>query len=72
MSSRGHILIVDDDQALLQLLNLSLSNQGYEVTCVSNGRDALRALFARPPDLVILDIMLPEMSGGTSAGGYEK
>lgn len=63
MSSRGHLLVVDDDEALLQLLNLSLSNYGYEVTCVSNGRDALKALFAHPLDLVILDIMLPEMSG---------
>ena len=63
MNARGHILVVDDDESLLQLLELTFSNQGYNVIAVSNGRDAMRALYAHTPDLVILDIMLPEVSG---------
>ena len=63
MDARGHILVVDDDESLLQLLELTFSNQGYDVLGVTNGRDAMRAIYARPLDLVILDIMLPEMSG---------
>ena len=63
MNTRGHILVVDDDESLLQLLDLTFSNQGYRVLAVTNGRDAMRALYAHTPDLVILDIMLPEVSG---------
>jgi DNA-binding response OmpR family regulator len=63
VDTRGHILVVDDDESLLQLLDLTFSTQGYRVIPVANGRDAMRALYAHGPDIVILDIMLPEVSG---------
>ena len=63
MSSKGKILVVDDDVTLLQLMEFSLSDVGYEVECVSSGLEALRALFTSPPDLIVLDIAMPEMDG---------
>jgi DNA-binding response OmpR family regulator len=63
MASRGKLLVVDDDKTLLQLLDLSLKDEGYDVTCATNGRDALRTVFTERPDLIVLDIMMPGMSG---------
>lgn len=62
-SARGHILVVDDDKPLLQLLELTFCSQGYGVTCVSSGREALRTIYRQQVDLVVLDIMLPEITG---------
>ena len=63
MSESGRLLIVDDDTTLLQLLELRLSLEGYDVASADNGLAALRWFFEHRPDLVILDIMLPEMNG---------
>lgn len=63
MGAREHILVVDDDKALLQVLELTLSEHGYEVSCATSGLQALRLIFQRQPDLVILDIGIPEING---------
>jgi light-regulated signal transduction histidine kinase (bacteriophytochrome) len=60
---QGHILIVDDTPDNLRLLSKTLSEQGYEVQCAINGKLALMAVQHQPPDLILLDIKMPEMNG---------
>lgn len=63
MDNHKKILVVDDDQAFLRLVEQVLSQQGYEVIKAPNGQDALRVLFSRQPDLVLLDVVMPKMDG---------
>jgi two-component system phosphate regulon response regulator PhoB len=58
-----HILVVDDEPDLLELIRYNLAQHGYEVTCALSGEEALTQLNARPPDLVVLDLMLPGVDG---------
>ncbi|MDJ0703426.1 MAG: response regulator [Leptolyngbyaceae cyanobacterium MO_188.B28] len=60
---KGDILIVDDAPENLQILFAILSEQGYEVRRVRTGRQALNAILADAPDLVLLDICMPDMDG---------
>ena len=60
---RHDILIVDDVPENLQILALMLKEQGYSVRPVSSGRMALKTAKANPPDLILLDITMPEMNG---------
>jgi len=57
------ILIVEDEESLLKLESILLTSKGYAVNGVSNGQAALDAIAEEKPDLVLLDIMLPEMDG---------
>jgi DNA-binding response OmpR family regulator len=57
------ILIVEDDLDIADLLHQYLQAQGYNVLTANWGEDGLRACFANPPDLVILDIRLPDIDG---------
>jgi DNA-binding response OmpR family regulator len=57
------LLIVDDDQELCALLVEYLAPEGFAVELLSNGAAALERLAQTPPDLVVLDVMLPELSG---------
>lgn len=57
------ILVVDDTPANLRLLFQILSGHGYQVRAVSSGTRALESVRAGQPDLILLDIMMPEMSG---------
>src|SRR5262245_64135952 len=59
----GSVLIVDDTIENLRLLSNLLGEQGYEVRAVTNGRQAIQAMEHDPPDLVLLDITMPEMDG---------
>ncbi|MEE0435373.1 MAG: VanR-ABDEGLN family response regulator transcription factor [Peptococcaceae bacterium] len=59
----AHILLVDDEQALLDLLTLYLEGDGFTVHAFSRGSDALQCLETTAIDLAILDVMLPDMSG---------
>ncbi len=58
-----HVLLVDDDGGTLALLQAILAPDGYEVALARDGASALRAVAARPPDLVLLDIALPGVDG---------
>jgi two-component system response regulator MprA len=57
------ILVVDDDQGVRESLRRSLAFNGYEVELAENGEAALRAVAARNPDAVILDVMMPGLDG---------
>jgi twitching motility two-component system response regulator PilG len=57
------ILIVEDEESLLKLESILLTSRGYEVKGVADGKAALSVLAEMRPDLVLLDIMLPEIDG---------
>lgn len=57
------ILVVDDERRLLNLLRGYLEQEGYQVVTASNGREALFAARDHKPDLIVLDLMMPEMDG---------
>jgi PAS domain S-box-containing protein len=61
--SKESILIVDDTPANLQLLAQMLSEQGYKVRMAQDGTMALMSIQSSPPDLILLDIMMPELNG---------
>src|SRR5215813_943473 len=63
MLGKFEVLLVDDDVDKLNLLKVALSMEGYLVRTASNGRQALAAVDSYPPDLIITDIMMPEMDG---------
>jgi two-component system, OmpR family, KDP operon response regulator KdpE len=57
------VLVVDDDPALLRVVEVALAARGYSVATVTNGSDALEAASRNEPDVVILDLGLPDMDG---------
>lgn len=61
--SKKKILIVEDEESLLKLESILLTSRGYDVCSVSNGKAALESLDKEKPDLVLLDVMLPEVDG---------
>jgi DNA-binding response OmpR family regulator len=58
-----HVVVVDDDERLLALARLALQKQGIRVSTVTTAEAAWKLMTADPPDLVILDIVMPDMSG---------
>jgi DNA-binding response OmpR family regulator len=60
---KGRILVADDDQSTLKLLKIYLESSGYEVVRAVDGREALDLIQALEPDLAILDVLMPVMSG---------
>jgi DNA-binding response OmpR family regulator len=63
MNSRTCVLVVDDDPDIRALLRRLLERVGYEVVLAPDGRSGLRALYETGPDLVILDVAMPELDG---------
>ena len=63
MSQKKKILAVDDESDVLLLIKTALMSEGFAVTTASNGPDALTLAAEERPDLIILDMMMPEMSG---------
>ena len=57
------ILIVDDDPNIRELISVNLQSAGYSVITASNGNDAMEKINAQVPELIILDIMMPEIDG---------
>ncbi len=57
------VLVVEDNRDIAELVGRYLSKAGYTTDIVASGRDALQAIADRPPDLLILDLMLPEVDG---------
>ena len=60
------ILVVDDEELLVKGIRFNLQNEGYEMITGSNGLEAVRLTQEHSPDLIILDVMMPEMDGMTA------
>lgn len=63
MSTEPLVLAVDDEAGILRLIKLELSTQGFRVVTASGGEEALRVAEEQRPDIALLDIVMPEMSG---------
>ena len=63
MAKAPHVLVVEDESALADLLKYNLEKEGYRVTLAGDGEEALMAADENPPDLVVLDWMLPKAPG---------
>ena len=61
--AKESILVVDDEEDILELVRYNLTKEGYRVTGVATGEDALRSARSESPDLVLLDLMLPGVDG---------
>lgn len=61
------ILVVDDEKDILEVLEKRLSSAGYDVIKVDNGKDAIRIAREQKPDLIVLDIVMPEIDGAMVA-----
>src|SRR5688572_2295636 len=59
----SYILVVDDDEDICDVIELALTDEGYEVVCVRNGGHALRLLQVRLPALVLFDLVMPDQGG---------
>lgn len=57
------ILVVDDEPAQMRLVDQVLTSNGYEVIKAGSGQEAIRIIYERKPDLVLLDVMMPEIDG---------
>ncbi|HEX9443502.1 MAG TPA: response regulator [Candidatus Binatia bacterium] len=57
------VLVVDDSRTIAAILREALEGEGYRVRCVCSGEEALAHLEAETPDLIILDVLMPKMSG---------
>jgi two-component system response regulator VicR len=60
---KKHILCIDDDPQVLMTLRLVLEHEDFQVTTASGGRQGLEAIRKLKPDLVLLDLMMPDMDG---------
>ncbi len=58
-----HILVVEDDRDIADLVGRALEKAGYTTEILSSGRDAVATIATRPPDLLVLDLMLPHVDG---------
>jgi two-component system, OmpR family, response regulator MprA len=64
---KAHVLVVDDDPRITELVRRILAYSGYSVSLASTGDEGLSRMLERPPDLVVLDIMLPGIDGVEAA-----
>lgn len=60
---RKKILVVDDDAELVELVSFNLKQAGYAVSTAANGVEALKKARSLAPDLIVLDVMMPELDG---------
>ena len=67
--NNGHILVVDDDPTIAKIVSANLRARNFMVTIAEDGISALKAVADNPPDLVILDLMMPNETG---TGFYRK
>ncbi len=67
-----NIVLVDDDEAVRVIVRMALERMGYEVREASNGREAMKLLADRTPDLVLTDIIMPEQEGIETIGAVRR
>ena len=65
MSKKIRVLFVDDEPDFTQTMSYWFKTKGYSVSCCYNGEEALRMIKSNPPDIVFLDILMPNMDGYT-------
>ena len=61
----GHILLAEDNHDIIEVMREILEGEGYRVTCARNGAEAYRAFERETPDLIVSDVMMPQMDGFT-------
>jgi two-component system alkaline phosphatase synthesis response regulator PhoP len=61
--TKKHICVVEDEEDILELIRFHLTKEGYTVTSAADGEAALKAVARKTPDLLLLDLMLPEVDG---------
>lgn len=61
--AKSSIFVVEDEEDILELLKFNLSHEGFTIRTASSGEEAVKAIAGRPPDLVLLDLMLPGLNG---------
>ncbi len=66
------ILVVDDEKSIVNLIRMNLELEGYQVVISMNGIDAIEKFETERPELVILDIMLPDISGHEVIRKFQK
>ena len=59
----AHVFIAEDEASIVSLLKYNLEKEGYKVSHSENGEDALKQIKLKQPDLILMDWMLPELSG---------
>ncbi|MBK8781629.1 MAG: response regulator [Anaerolineales bacterium] len=64
--SKGHILVVEDNMDTYELVRFILEKNGYDTFLAMNGRDGVNAATKQLPDLIIMDLAMPEMDGWTA------
>ncbi len=62
-NQKGYVLVVDDEPLLCRMVSAMLMRAGYDTSIATNGRDALQSVVQRAPDIITLDVMMPDMSG---------
>lgn len=63
MADKARLLVIDDDATLVEAMSLYLTTAGYGVDTAADGQEGLQKMYAQPPDLVLLDIMMPKLDG---------
>lgn len=63
MTAKQKILVVDDEQDIVDIISYNLAKEGYQVFTANNGKEAIRVAKEVYPDLIVLDVMMPEMDG---------
>ena len=61
--AKKNVFVVEDEEDILDLIRHHLAKEGYAVSTAANGMDAVKAILRKPPDLVLLDLMLPGLDG---------
>src|ERR671918_536660 len=63
MSDKGQVLVVDDESNITELVAMALRYEGFDVAVADSGRSALEAARSSPPQLMVLDVMMPDLDG---------
>lgn len=71
-ASRPQVLVVDDDPAITSLVAHAVSDAGYRVDVANNGYEALNKIMAEPPDLLLIDLMMPSLTGEDVVARWRK
>jgi DNA-binding response OmpR family regulator len=70
--SKKKVLVVDDEPSIVRLIQVKLVKEGFEVLTAFNGEEALEKARSEKPDLILLDVMMPKMSGHTVCAELKK